>query len=193
MTKYTKIILATLLAIFIIYIIFKIFNLDKIILKQLYPKKYEQYVSKYAKQYNIDEFLIYSIIKVESNFNENANSSADAIGLMQLMENTAIDINSRIDNKELTKEQIYEPETNIKYGCYYFSTLLNKYNNIGLALSAYNAGMGRVDSWIKEEIIKPDGSNLENIPFKETNMYVRKVLNNYNNYKKLYVSFGDVP
>ncbi len=184
MTKYTKIILATILTIVAIYIIFKIFNLDKIILKQLYPKKYEQYVSKYAKQYNIDELLIYSIIKVESNFNEKANSSADAIGLMQLMENTAIDINRKIDNKKIAKEQIYEPETNIKYGCYYFSTLLNKYNNIGLALAAYNAGMGRVDSWIKEEIIKPDGSNLENIPFKETNMYVRKVLNNYNNYTK---------
>ena len=58
--------------------------------------------------------------------------------------------------------------------------------NIGIALAAYNAGMGRVDNWISKGIIKSDGSDLENIPFKETNMYVRKVLNTYENYKNIY-------
>ena len=57
---------------------------------------------------------------------------------------------------------------------------------MGLALAAYNAGMGRVDKWIKEGTIKQDGSDLENIPFKETNLYVRKVLNVYEKYKNLY-------
>ena len=63
---------------------------------------------------------------------------------------------------------------------------MNKYNNIGLALAAYNAGMGRVDGWIKDGILKKDGSDLENIPFKETNLYVRKILYNYEKYKKTY-------
>ena len=102
------------------------------------------------------------------------------------MENTATEISNEIDNIEIPQEQIYEPETNIKLGTYYFSVLMNKYNNIGLALAAYNAGMGRVDGWIKDGILKKDGSDLENIPFKETNLYVRKILYNYEKYKKTY-------
>lgn len=184
MNKFIKIILIILLFIFTVYFIFKLFNINDIIQKQAYPKKYEEYVSKYAKEYNIDELLIYSIIKAESNFNEKANSNVNAIGLMQIMESTANEISIKIDMKEINKEQLYNPEINIKFGCYYLSTLIKKYDNIGLALAAYNAGMGRVDEWIEKNIIKIDGSNLENIPFKETNMYVRKVLNNYKIYKR---------
>ena len=65
--------------------------------------------------------------------------------------------------------------------------LLEKYNyQIGIALAAYNAGMGNVNTWIERGIIKEDGSDLENIPYKETNMYVRKILNYYKIYKELY-------
>lgn len=180
----------TLIILFIILIIliFQWGNLNEIIQKQIYPKKYEQYVDKYAKEYDIDNLLIYSIIKVESNFNEKANSNAEAIGLMQLMENTAVEIYNKVEGQTITTEKLYYPEINIKIGTYYFYTLLNKYNNIGLALAAYNAGMGRVDSWIKDGTIKQDGSDLENIPFKETNLYVRKVLNIYEKYKKIYIN-----
>ena len=66
--------------------------------------------------------------------------------------------------------------------------MLSHYNEtINLALAAYNAGIGNVDRWIKDGIIKEDGSNIENIPYKETNMYVRKILNNYTMYKKIYL------
>lgn len=184
MTKLLKTILLVLLIILIMYILlFCILDIKGFIMKKIYPKKYEQYVSEYSKQYNVDELLIYSIIKAESNFNENANSTANAIGLMQLMEKTATEVSNAINN---TNTNLYEPEINIQLGTYYFSTLLEKYNNIGLALAAYNAGMGRVDYWLEERIIKSDGSDLENIPFKETNLYVRKILNSYEIYKKLY-------
>lgn len=178
----------TLIIIFIILIvlIFQWESLSKIIQKQIYPKKYEQYVDKYSQECGVDNLLIYSIIKVESNFNEKANSHAEAIGLMQLMENTAFETYEHIEAQTINAEELYQPEINIKIGIYYFSTLFDKYNNVGLALAAYNAGMGRVDKWIKEEKIKQDGSDLENIPFKETNLYVRKVLNIYEKYKNLY-------
>lgn len=182
MTKFTKILLLILVIIIATFAVFKLFNLREYI----YPKKYEQYVSKYASEYNVQDLLIYSIIKAESNFNEKAHSHAKAIGLMQLMENTAVETYENIENQIITAEELYQPEVNIKIGTYYFSTLLNKYNNIGLALAAYNAGMGRVDNWIQEGTIKQDGSDLENIPFKETNLYVRKVLNIYEKYKNLY-------
>ena len=184
MTKLLKYILIMLVFVLIIYILlFQIFDIKSFILKKIYPKKYEQYVSEYSKQYNVDELLIYSIIKAESNFDENAKSTANAIGLMQLMDKTATELSNEINN---TNTNLYEPEINIQLGTYYFSILLEKYNNIGLALAAYNAGMGRVDKWIEEKTIKADGSDLENIPFKETNLYVRKILNSYKIYKELY-------
>ena len=69
----------------------------------------------------------------------------------------------------------------------YFSTLLDKFNqNYILAFTAYNAGLGNVQKWILNGTIKEDGTDIENIPFKETNMYVRKIINNYEMYKKLY-------
>ena len=178
----------TLIILFIVLIalVFQWKNLSEIIQKQIYPKKYEQYVDKYSQECEVDNLLIYSISKVERNFNEKANSHAEAIGLMQLMENTAVETYEHIEAQTINVEELYQPEINIKIGTYYFATLLNKYNNVGLALAAYNAGMGRVDKWIKEETIKQDGSDLENIPFKETNLYVRKVLNIYENYNKIY-------
>ena len=172
--------------IILILLIFQWNNLSETIQKQIYPKKYEHYVDKYSQECDVDNLLIYSIIKVESNFNEKANSHAEAIGLMQLMENTAVETYEHIEAQTVNVEELYQPEINIKIGTYYFSTLLNQYNNVGLALAAYNAGMGRVDKWIKEGTIKQDGSDLENIPFKETNLYVRKVLNVYEKYKNLY-------
>lgn len=134
-----------------------------------------------GEKYNIDSLLIYSIIKAESNFNSNAESNSSAIGLMQLMENTAQEI-----EEDITKEKLYNAETNIKIGVEYFSKLLEHYDNINLAIVAYNAGMGNVDKWIEQGIILEDGSNIENVPFKETNIYARKVLRDYEIYKKLY-------
>lgn len=193
MTKKLRKVLLILASIIISYfIIFYLFGLNNVIMKKTYPKKYEEYVVKYAREYGIDELLVYSIIKSESNFKQDAISKSEAKGLMQLMEKTAIEMTNEVDENESYIEdndfsnELYNPETNIKLGTYYFSTLIRKYNNVGLALAAYNAGMGRVDEWIKDGVIKKDGSDLENIPYNETNIYVRKILNNYTIYKKIY-------
>ena len=103
---------------------------------------------------------------------------------MQIMEETAADV-----TKEISMENINlkNPECNIEIGTKYFKMLLQYYNyNYYLAISAYNAGIGTVQKWIDNGIIKNDGSDIENIPYKETNNYVRKVLNNYKIYKELY-------
>ena len=106
---------------------------------------------------------------------------------MQLMENTALEIAEQIEIETIEEQDLYNPQINIQIGTYYFSILLKQYHqNIGLALAAYNAGMGRVGEWIQNGVIKEDGSNLENIPYQETNMYVRKILNDYQIYKELY-------
>lgn len=178
--KKLLIILMTIILIIILVVI----CVNKLMIKILYKKEYSEFVNKYAQMYNVDENLIYSIIKVESNFDANAVSSQNAQGLMQLMYTTAEEV-ARKNNIELTEENILEPDINIKLGTIYLSTLLEKYECIEVALAAYNAGSGNVDKWIENGIIKEDGSDIENIPFKETNNYVRKILRDYEVYKEL--------
>ena len=186
MKRLLKFIITLLILASIIFILFKVIKIDDIIMKKLYPLKYSEYVEKYAKEYNIDKYMVYAIIKAESNFNENAKSSSDAIGLMQIMEITAIETARKMD-LEVTEEDLFKPDLNINIGLKYFTYLLNQYdNNYPLAIIAYNAGMGNVDAWIKDGTIKEDGTDIENVPFKETNNYVRKILRDYEIYKGLY-------
>ena len=83
------------------------------ILPHIYPQRYCEYVEKYAEEYKIDPLLIYSIIKAESNFNEKAKSKSNAIGLMQIVIETAQEIGMKLEIQEITEEKLYEPETNI--------------------------------------------------------------------------------
>ena len=186
MKRLLKFIITLLILASIIFILFKVVKIDDIIMKKLYPLKYSEYVEKYAKEYNIDKYMVYAIIKAESNFNENAKSSSDAIGLMQIMEITAIETARKMD-LEVKEEDLFKPDLNINIGLKYFTYLLKHYNNnYPLAIIAYNAGMGNVDAWLKDGTIKEDGTDIENVPFKETNNYVRKILRDYEIYKELY-------
>ena len=186
--KRGRILKKLLLLIFVCLLIFIAFNFSNIrdkILESLYPKEYSEYVEVYAKKYDLDEELVYAIIKAESNFESNAVSSKGACGLMQLMYPTAEDIAKKMDIK-IDEKRIMDPEININLGTNYISMLIDRYGNIGVALAAYNAGSGNVDSWIDDGTIKSDGSDIEKIPFKETNNYVRKILRDYNIYQELY-------
>ena len=193
MKKTIKILSILLIIILLFFVFYKIFNIEEKILLYLYPKKYEEYVYKYSDELNIDPMLTFAIIKTESNFDEKIESKSGAIGLMQLMENTAEEQAERL-NIQYSKEMLYNPEMNLKLGLNYFNTLLDYFNqNYILAFTAYNAGLGNVQKWIKEGTIKEDGTDIENIPFKETNMYVRKIINNYEIYKDLYITKMEKP
>ena len=185
--KFIKAMIIIIIALAIIFVLFKIVRVQNIALKKIYPTKYNEYVEKYSKENNADKYMIYAIIKAESNFKSDVKSNSNAIGLMQLLENTAVEMSNLIKQDEITEKSLYDPEMNIKLGISYYSYLLKHYreNNI-LALTAYNAGMGNVDNWIKKGVIKSDGSDIENIPYKETNNYVRKILRDYKFYVKLY-------
>lgn len=182
-----KKILIFLIIILIILVIVGIFK-DKF-LKIIYPKTYEEIVSIYAEKYKVEEDLVFALIKAESNFKQDAVSHRNAIGLMQLMEETAIDVAKKYGiniNSENAKEEIKNVQNNINIGTKYLSVLLETYGNIEVAVAAYNAGIGTVNTWIDKGIIKSDGSDIENIPYKETNNYVRKILRNYKIYNELY-------
>lgn len=184
-----KKILIVIVFLFVIVILITFFDFPEKIERIIYKKQYEYYVEKYSKEYGVDENIIYATIKAESNFENDAKSIKEAIGLMQLMKNTAKDVADKIDldiDKNNIEKELLNPDININLGTKYLSMLIENYNNIEVALTAYNAGIGTVDNWIKEGIIKPDGSDIENIPYKETNNYVRKILKNYKIYSDLY-------
>lgn len=172
----------------VIVFIIAIIDIPTKIQKLIYKKEYSEYVEKYAEIYNVDENLVYAVIKAESNFNSDAKSNKDAIGLMQLVESTAKDVSKKVDiqlTDDELKEKLLEPEININLGTKYLSILIDRYQNIEVAITAYNAGIGTVDNWIEKGVIKVDGSDIENIPYKETNNYVRKILRDYKIYTNL--------
>ncbi len=180
MRKIILILCAIVLILLIILLNFT--NIQKLI----YRQDYSEYVEKYAKENNIDSLLVYAIIKAESNFDDDAVSNKGATGLMQLMNETAEEVAQNESIEFVSNDSLYNPEINIQIGVTYFANLLEIFGNVAIALAAYNAGMGTVQSWIDDGIIKANGSDIENIPYKDTNMYVRKILNDYEIYKKLY-------
>lgn len=183
----SKKILGIIIIFCIIFILlFGVFKIQNIILKKIYRTDYAEFVIQNAEKNGLDPLLVFAIIKAESNFKPGDTSNSGAIGLMQLLPETAIEEAETIGEEVIVKQELYDPETNIKIGTSYYAKLLKKYNNELVALAAYNAGMGRVDSWIQDGIIKEDGSNLENIPYKETLNYVRKIERDYKIYKNLY-------
>lgn len=153
--------------------------------KFLFPKNYSSLVKKYAAEYGLEENLIYSVIKVESNFNSDAISNKNARGLMQISEATGEWGAKELEISDYSKELLFEPEINIRIGCWYLNKLISQYDgNIATALAAYNAGSGNVGNWLTDTSYSHDGISLHSIPFYETDIYTAKVLR----YKKVYDS-----
>ncbi len=150
--------------------------------KSLFPFEYKLEISKGAAMYNLDAYLVASVVKTESGFDENA-SSGVAHGLMQLTDETAQFVSERTD---FHYEKRLEPETNILMGCYYLSYLKDKFDDIDLALAAYNAGPATVERWLGDSRYSADGKVLDNIPYRETRHYLRKVKLFYRIYKRIY-------
>jgi len=106
---------------------------------------------------------------------------------MQIVPNTGKWIADQIGVEEYKDESLYDPETNIRFGCWYFAYLLEFFDgDEDLALASYNGGMGNVMKWLKDSRYSDDGRHLKRIPFKETSDYLERVENAYKQYKKLY-------
>lgn len=154
-------------------------------MRYLYPLKYQDYIVKYSEEFRVDPYMVAAVIKVESNFSPDVVSNKGAIGLMQIMPETARWAAGKMGMKNFRMETLVLPETNIKIGTWYLSSLLEEFDgNITLALAAYNGGRGNVAEWIESGQIR--GNIEDNIPFTETRDFVSKVKKAYKWYKKLY-------
>ena len=155
--------------------------------KFVYPLQYDYMVRQYSYEDGVDPALVAAVILVESKFDESASSHRGAVGLMQIMPDTAAWIAQQMQLTEYTPDKLNNVRINIRLGTWYLAYLLKEYDgNKVLALAAYNAGRGYVDSWIEKYDWKKDFSEIEKIPFTETREYVKIVLLNERQYKSLY-------
>lgn len=158
-----------------------------VIVSALYPLGYKDYINKYSKEYNLDPFLVASIINVESNYDKNAISSKNARGLMQIGATTGVWASEVLQIKSYNSEMLFEPETNIRIGSWYLNQLNKEFdNNLDLVLAAYNAGSGNVNKWLLDSSYSKNGEDLHTIPFKETKNYLKKVKWNHEIYSRVY-------
>ena len=151
-----------------------------------HPLKFKNEIIVYATENQLQPELIASIINAESSFNKNAKSDKNAIGLMQIKLSTANYLSELSDKEKLTEQELFYPETNIKFGCEYLKYLIKKFENLNTALASYNAGETRVRSWLRSGIYSTDGKTLTFIPYKETRNYVKKINENIKFYKKYF-------
>ncbi len=148
-----------------------------------HPLRYEPFIAASAEKNGLDPYLVAAVINAESGFDRNQISGAGAVGLMQLMPTTAMEvaaaegINRRVDTKELK-----DAELNIVIGTRHLADLLGRYTETETALAAYNAGSGNVDRWMSEQ----GGTTLTAAGFPETRAFVARVLSERARYVKLY-------
>lgn len=170
----------------IVVVLIVLLNINSI-LKILYPFPNQSVINKYSEMYGLDPCLVAALIKTESNFNQRAKSSKNAYGLMQITSTTSEWAAKQMGITNFNVDMLFEPKFNISMGCWYLNNLNKEFNgNMALVIAAYNGGSGNVKKWLNDEKHSKDGISLHYIPFKETDMYVKKVNVNYNIYLYLY-------
>jgi soluble lytic murein transglycosylase len=147
-------------------------------LRTRYPLEYEHIVTAHARNYDLQPELLAAVIYAESRFDPEAVSTAGAVGLMQLLPETAKGIALRTGGDRFVVTDLRNPEINVRYGSWYLDHLRDRYDgDLRLALAAYHAGPGNVDSWL-------DAGG--GIAFPETRDYVEQVLSVRSVYAKAY-------
>jgi soluble lytic murein transglycosylase len=160
--------------------------------RSAYPMGYQEQVETWAAENQLDPALVYAVIRTESSFNPEAMSSVGARGLMQLTPDTYEWVCYRLGEKKTADvEDLYDPEENIRCGCANLRLLLGLLGEEGTALAAYHAGLGNVSRWLESEKYSRNGSSLDNIPFSDTEIYVNKVLETRDIYRRLYPSLRE--
>ena len=157
---------------------------------QAYPMEYTALIQENAALQGFDPAYAAAIILAESGYDPQAVSSVNAQGLMQILPDTGIWLAGKFD-EEYVEGCLFDPATNIRYGCWYLGYLLRRYDgDLTLSTAAYHSGQGTVDKWLQNPQYSSDGKTLQVIAGTKTNAYVGKVLNYYEKYAQLY---ADLP
>jgi soluble lytic murein transglycosylase len=162
-------------------------QLPRDILRIIYPIAYWEPIQKYSLEYGLDPYLVVALAAHESTFVANIRSPAKAVGLLQLETATARQIARRLDIK-FTSKTLTDPDANIRIGTAYLAEKVREFGDVHLVLASYNAGERPVHRWIGERQNLPSEEFIDDIPYPETQNYVRRILGTVEDYRRLYGS-----
>jgi soluble lytic murein transglycosylase len=156
------------------------------ILQVIFPVDFWPLLQKYSKQRNLDPYLVAALVAQESNFDPVVRSHANAYGLMQILPSTGRQYARKLAIRPFSTRRLTEAEINVRIGTQIFSDSIRKFGGVHFALAAYNAGDSRVIAWQKEKPGLPQDEFIDDIPFPETQNYVKRILGTAADYRYLY-------
>ena len=163
------------------------------ILQVIFPLTYWDLIRKHAAARNLDPYLVAALIAQESTFDPEIRSAANAWGLMQIVPATGRRLARSLGIRRFTTSMLTNPETNIRLGTLYFSRLVQQFGGTYYALASYNAGENRVVRWKAERPGLDEDEFIDDIPFPETQNYVKRILGTAEDYRLLYGKGGGRP
>jgi soluble lytic murein transglycosylase len=153
----------------------------------VYPLEHTGAIRAGADRYDLDPALVAAVVYAESRFDERARSPRGAVGLMQILPDTAHQIADESGGVTFTTGDLEDPRINVRYGSYYLRQALDAYDgDVRAAVASYNAGMGAVDEWLAQAREQGRRLRLDDIPYPETKAYVEKVLEARRVYREEY-------
>ena len=158
------------------------------VLRIIFPLDYWPLITKYATAHTLDPYLIAALMAQESTFTPEIRSSANAVGLLQITPPTGRTLARQLGIRRFTTSMLTQAETNVQMGTKYFKDMVDKFGGEHYALAGYNAGPHRVTAWLKEAPGLEQDEFIDNIPFTETQAYVKRILGTAEDYRRLYGS-----
>jgi soluble lytic murein transglycosylase len=162
------------------------------ILRVIFPMDYWPLIKGHAQAQGLDPFVVVALAAQESTFDARIRSSAKAIGLMQIIPPTGRRLARRIGMRNFSERSLENPEVNVRLGTQYFGDMVKEFGGYHFALAGYNAGEHRVRRWNEEAPGLPQDEWIDNIPFPETQNYVKRILGTADDYRRLYGD-GQIP
>lgn len=151
-----------------------------------YPLEYTELICQNAKEQGLEPAYVAAVILAESSYDPQAVSRDNAQGLMQILPETGAWIAGKFD-ESYVEGCLFDPATNIRYGCWYLGFLMRRYDGDKRCSSAaYHSGQGTVDNWLKDPTYSTDGRTLNVIAGANADTYVNRVLEYYEKYDAIY-------
>jgi soluble lytic murein transglycosylase len=152
----------------------------------LFPLDYWPLIKKYCAAHGLDPYMIAALMAQESTFDHDVRSAANAYGLMQVVPATGRRYARTLRIRWRSTATLTDPDANIRIGTAYFRDLIDRFGGAHFALASYNAGEHRIARWIAERPGIQQDEFIDDIPFPETQNYVRKILGTAEDYRRLY-------
>ena len=160
-------------------------HLPREVLTHIFPLSYWDLIEKHSAAHELDPYLVAALMAQESSFVADVKSSAGAVGLMQLMPATARQYARRL-KLTYSARLLTDPEANVRMGTAYLADKIREFGDLHLALASYNAGEAAVRRWRAERPAVPQDEFIDDIPYAETQTYVKRILGTRDDYWRLY-------